>query len=353
MPRQLQAASLVVSVGVQCHVGSERGENQDRVTRARTPFGDLFVVADGIGGYRGGSEAAQATTDGFSNYLKSHADVPLRDALQQAVQAIREDLVSRAAADPELHGMGSTVVLCVVKGDRVTYAHAGDSRLYLLRAGELRPLTSDHSMMGHLVAQGVLTTEQARHHPDASVLTRAIGGASDIALDIDELVLMPDDALLLCSDGLWAYARHQEMEVIAASSLSAGAVADALLNLALEGGGGDNIAIQFLRFKANPVGTFLREKSTPRFKVFVVILLVVLMTTTVIGLFIWNDRHPLSTLADRLSQASSSSMPSGKPPAVPKRHAVNDALPEALQKNTKDTEKLKDKASDGLNKLPN
>jgi len=102
-----------------------------------------------------------------------------------------------------------------------------------------------------MVSQGILTPAQAKDHPDASVLTRAIGQSSDVELDIDDIDLQPNDAILLCSDGLWGYAKHEEMEAIATSaSLSATAVADALLKLALEGGGGDNISIQFLRFQA-------------------------------------------------------------------------------------------------------
>ncbi len=242
--------SLVVKVGVQCHVGKQRTENQDRVTRAATPFGELFVVADGMGGYQGGAEAAQATVDGFVGYLNAHGSLPLHDALQQAAGSISAELQQRSAAEPALHGIGSTVVLCIVDGLHVTYAHAGDSRAYLLRHGQLQQLTRDHSVMERLMAQGVLTGAQAQEHPDASVLTRAIGQSSDVSLDIAEIRLQPHDALLLCSDGLWGYAQPQEMEAVAASeNLSASGVAAALLDLALEGGGGDNVSIQFLRFE--------------------------------------------------------------------------------------------------------
>src|ERR1043165_2202084 len=96
---QSQPNSLVVSVGVECNVGRERTENQDRVTRAATPFGDLFVVADGVGGYQGGSEAAQATVDGFANYLKSHGNLPLPEALQRAVRHISAELQRRSAGN--------------------------------------------------------------------------------------------------------------------------------------------------------------------------------------------------------------------------------------------------------------
>ena len=249
---QSQPNSLVVSVGVQCNVGKERSENQDRITRAATPFGDLFVVADGVGGHQGGAEAAQAVVDGFTRHLNAFGDLPLHEALQKAIRAISSDLQQRSETTPALKGMGSTVVLCVVRDAQATYAHIGDSRAYLVRSGKLNQLTRDHSVMERMVSQGILTPAQAKEHPDSSVLTRAIGQSADVSLDIADIALQPGDAILLCSDGLWGYARHEEMEAIATSaSLSATAVADALLNLALEGGGGDNVSIQFLRFQAS------------------------------------------------------------------------------------------------------
>jgi serine/threonine protein phosphatase PrpC len=287
--------SVVVSVGVQCHVGRERTENQDRVTRSATPFGDLFVVADGVGGYQGGSEAAQATVDGFVSFLKAHGSLPLSEALQQAVRAVSSDLQHRSAANQAQHGMGSTVVLCVVNGSRATYAHVGDSRAYLLRDGHLRQLTRDHSVMERMVSEGLLTPAQAREHPDASVLTRALGQPANVSLDIAEIELQPGDSLLLCSDGLWAYAQHAEMEAIAASeALSASAAAAALLSLALEGGGGDNISIQFLRFTAveRPAKTS-SLLGMPRKMAISVMGVAALLAISALGLSIWNHGHPL------------------------------------------------------------
>jgi PPM family protein phosphatase len=314
---------LVVSVGVQCHVGRQRTENQDRITRAAIPFGDLFVVADGVGGYQGGAEAAQATVDGFSDYLKAHGSLPLPDALQQAVRSISADLQRRSAASQVLHGMGSTVVLCVVRGDRATYAHAGDSRAYLLRDRHLTQLTSDHSVMERMISQGVLDAKQAREHPDASVLTRAIGQSADVSLDVAEITLQPQDALLLCSDGLWAYARHEEMEAIAASeNLSASGVAGALLNLALEGGGGDNVSLQFLRFEAahwqRHVASFWRM---PLRKAIPALALATLMASGAAGLFVWNQLHPLIGEVEPSVEASAPAknepLPDTTKPGVP------------------------------------
>jgi serine/threonine protein phosphatase PrpC len=287
---QSKPNSLIVSVGVQTNVGKERTENQDRVTRAATPFGDLFVVADGVGGHQGGSEAAQAVVDGFSRFLNANGGLSLPEALQGAVRAISSDLQQRSATKPTLRGMGSTVVLCVLNGDRATYAHAGDSRAYLVRDHKLTQLTRDHSVMERMISQGILTPAQAREHPDSSVLTRAIGQSSDVVLDIAEIALQPGDALLLCSDGLWGYAKHEEMEAVATSeSLSASAVATALLNLALEGGGGDNISIQFLRFesaKGRKASRSILGMSAG--KAVSIVALVVIMAGGTVGLYVSN-----------------------------------------------------------------
>jgi serine/threonine protein phosphatase PrpC len=350
---QSQSTSLVVSVGVECNVGKERTENQDRVTRAATPFGDLFVVADGVGGYQGGAEAAQTTVDGFVGYLNAHGNLSLTDALQQAVRSISADLQQRSAANKGLHGMGSTVVLCVVNGDHLTYAHAGDSRAYLMRNHKLTQLTRDHSVMERLVSGGVLTPEQAREHPDASVLTRAIGSGSDISLDIAEMTLQPDDALLLCSDGLWGYAKPEEVEAVATSdSLSASAVAAALLKLALEGGGGDNISVQFLRFKAvhagKPTGARMARPA---------IALASILAVSAAVMLVWNLEHPLTPPATSSSGTSQSQTPAtptstkAAPPVeqkattpatkTPDKPVVPSATPQPPAKNTELSPKTK------------
>ena len=334
---QSQSPALVVSVGVQCHVGKQRTENQDRVTRAATPFGDLFVVADGVGGYQGGAEAAQTTVDGLVSYLNSHANLLLADALQGAVRSVRAELQRRSDADQALRGMGSTVVLCVVSGNTATYAHAGDSRLYLVRDRQLKQLTRDHSVMERLISQGILTPAQAREHPDASVLTRAIGQAADVILDIAEIILQPDDALLLCSDGLWGYTQAEEMAAVATSgNLSASAAAEALLNLALEGGGGDNISIQFLRFnRLEPPEKTKPNRRGSKFTIPAIALAAIIASGTA-GLSLWNQRHAISQNSAASAQpaatparnqatqeVSKPAVPSNPPPAPHAQSAPN------------------------------
>jgi hypothetical protein len=147
--------------------------------------------------------------------------------------------------------------------------------------------------MERMVSHGILTPEQARDHPDASVLTRALGQGGDVSLDIAELLLRPGDALLLCSDGLWAYALHEKMEAIANSGqLSPSAIANALLRLALDGGGGDNISIQFLRFEAKPLVKRASVPGKPPKKMLAGIAVASILAVTVAGIILWNDSQP-------------------------------------------------------------
>jgi protein phosphatase len=223
----------------------------------------MYVVADGVGGYQGGAEAAQATVDGFTRGLEGYSSRPLAEALTATAQAINQELDERARSQDPPVKMSSTVVLALIKGSTATIAHIGDSRAYLVRNGSMRPITRDHSVVQRLIDQGMVDASHAGEHPSASVLTQALGQSTDVHLDIVDIDLLPGDALLLCSDGLWGYASAEEMEAaVTSKELSPTACAEALLDMALRAGGGDNISIQFLKFSAPavmapPPGRFL------------------------------------------------------------------------------------------------
>jgi protein phosphatase len=223
----------------------------------------MYVVADGVGGYQGGAEAAQATVDGFTRGLEGQSSRPVAEALTATAQAINQALDERARTQDPPVKMSSTVVLALIKGSTATIAHIGDSRAYLVRNGSMRQITRDHSVVQRLIDQGMVDASHAGEHPSASVLTQALGQSTDVHLEVVDIPLLPGDALLLCSDGLWGYASAEEMEtVVTSKELSPSACAEALLDLALQAGGGDNISIQFLKFSAPavmvaPPGRFL------------------------------------------------------------------------------------------------
>jgi protein phosphatase len=292
-------AFLSSSVGVQSHPGMTRHENQDRISRAATPYGDLYLLADGVGGYKGGAEAAQYVVDAFVQYLNSATEKNAIQALKAAADSISADLRHKAAQSETLTGMSSTVVLALINGTHVIIGHAGDSRAYLLRGEQFRQLTRDHSVMERLISENHLSDFEARSHPDASILTQALGQRPEVELETLEFDLEPGDALLLCSDGLWGYASQEDIQkVVSSQNLSPNTVAEALLSLALDGGGGDNVSIQFIRFRAPiPAAVKMRPRllGMPLSKAISVLTAAVLLGLVAGGMAISNYRGRIGT----------------------------------------------------------
>jgi len=233
---------------------SERGlreENQDRMTRFACPFGEVVAVADGMGGMRGGATAAETVVRMLPELLaQAPASTPVADALRSAVQSINEEVYRLGhGGDPAVANMGTTLVMALLAGNGdVLVANIGDSRAYLFRAGVLRQLTKDHSAVQRLVDAGAISSEEARHHPESSVLTRAIGQQPRVELEIyPPFRLQPGDGLLLCSDGLSGFADSGAIAETLRRPAESAAIVDALGALALAAGSDDNITIQYLR----------------------------------------------------------------------------------------------------------
>jgi PPM family protein phosphatase len=246
-----------VSRGEACDRGKVREENQDTVRSATIPLGELFLVADGIGGYQGGATASRMVAEGFYEQLASQpAGYPAEAALREACAQTNASIQATAqSSDPSLQRMGSTVVLALIQTESsqsiAFIGHVGDSRAYLIRNNQMTRLTTDHSAVQALLNRNLITEEQALYHPDASVLTRSLGHRPDIEIDINRVPIEPGDGLLLCSDGLWGYVAEEDIAAVATDSeLSAQTIADTLLHQALAAGGQDNIGIEFVRIEA-------------------------------------------------------------------------------------------------------
>jgi len=229
--------------------GKVREANEDAVWT-----GDSVVaVADGMGGHAAG-EVASATAlepvarlDGkvFANAHEA------RDALARAIVEANVAVVRKAAHEPTYRGMGTTLTAAMFEGRRVHVAHVGDSRAYLLRNGELMQLTTDHTLVQHLIDEGELDPTQAATHPHRSVVTRAIGVSADVDVDSLTIDLHVDDQLLLCSDGLTGVVADSEIaRTLLEFEHDAPAAARSLVDLANAAGGPDNITIILLRFHA-------------------------------------------------------------------------------------------------------
>lgn len=239
------------SVGARSETGYVRNENQDRMSRVRAPFGDVYIVSDGMGGHRGGALAAKLTIEALTRSLsriRSVSAVPVetKHAFEEANKTVYERGHSGIA---ETQGMGATAVVLLVERSQAMVAHVGDSRAYLFALGELRQLTKDHTRVQRMVDAGTLTAAEAASHPDASILERAIGVSRDVAVDISAWIpLHEGDRILLCSDGLHGYVPDNEISVILGNQTPPQELADRLVNRALEKGGEDNITVQLIEY---------------------------------------------------------------------------------------------------------
>lgn len=222
------------------HVGKVRAQNQDSGYAGR----NLFFVADGMGGHAGGDVASSLATDRMADADEQYeaADVA-GAALQHALIAANRRITETVADHPELAGMGTTVSSITVLGDQVVVAHIGDSRVYLLRAGELRQITTDHSFVQRLVDAGRITEEEARVHPRRSVLMRVLGDVeSSPTIDVMTLDTYAGDRWLVCSDGLSGYVEFDDLTTLLAES-STKIAADKLIKAALDEGAPDNVTV--------------------------------------------------------------------------------------------------------------
>jgi len=236
-------------------IGCQRTENEDYYCYAEPEAdedfqkkGRLAVVADGMGGHEGGQVASGIAVDKMRQaFLNGSAEDPheaLLAGLQDAQAAIKE----YARENPELSGMGTTCTALVLRGRQLYFAHVGDSRLYLVRNARILRLTRDHSYVGRLVESGIVRAEDAEKHPQRHILTAALGAGRDVAVDGAEhgVALLDGDDLLLCTDGLWSVVTEEELETAVSGNAPAECCA-ALVKLARQRGGTDNITLQVLR----------------------------------------------------------------------------------------------------------
>ncbi|MGE5529247.1 MAG: Stp1/IreP family PP2C-type Ser/Thr phosphatase [Patescibacteria group bacterium] len=220
--------------GVCTDSGRQRPNNQDAYGHRN----GLFLVADGMGGYRGGEVASSIAVQCLiSQASGSEPLAEMKAGFAAANLAIQEHAASR----PECEGMGTTVAALYLTPGLGYLAHIGDSRIYRLRQGELEILTRDHSLVAELVRQGSLSAEEARNHPRRSILTRALGTTEEPQVEYAEVDLADGDTFLLCTDGLTTEVTDTEIASILASGKSPRAKARQLVDLANRHGGSDNI----------------------------------------------------------------------------------------------------------------
>jgi serine/threonine protein phosphatase PrpC len=240
--------SVKLLTAARTDVGRRRTENQDSYGYVVTEHASLFVVADGMGGARGGGTASamavQLIVDGAIDEQSGQLNL---QSLKRAIRLSNRVIFSRSQQDSQLSGMGTTVVALAFVDSQVIVAHVGDSRIYLSRDGSVSQLTRDHTLVQELVDTGAIPQQDAATHPIAHMLTRSLGPTEAIGVEIHTLpqAVRPGDKFLLCSDGLYNHVSNERIgEILSRQTPSEGV--NQLVQLALDGGGSDNVTIQII-----------------------------------------------------------------------------------------------------------
>jgi serine/threonine protein phosphatase PrpC len=268
-----------LSYGSRTDVGLVREHNEDSLV-ARPP---LFAVADGMGGQEAGEIASEIAIE---TLVSQAPELPDSKELGNAVVAANHAVMSAAANGIGRPGMGTTLTAAILRGNELAIAQVGDSRAYLLHDGVLQQLTRDHSYVANLVEQGEITEEEARWHPQRSVITRALGGDEDMVPDLYELDVERGDRLLLCSDGLYGMVEDERMKEILLEQSDPQQATDALVDEAKKEGGHDNItAIVVDMLRDTPEAARASAKKTRRYFISILCAFIFVIALAVGGIY--------------------------------------------------------------------
>jgi len=252
----------------QTHVGQVRRGNEDHYLVVDTINGKadalpeirefdsrkrgiILMVSDGMGGAAAGEVASRLAVETVMESMRADKQPPTSEFIEYLTEALQKAnavIVEHARNNPAMQGMGATATLAGILGNEVFIAQVGDSRAYLLRGNEIRQITKDQSFVGQLVEAGRITEEEAELHPRRNIILQALGSQEDLQVAITSAKIYRGDYLLLCSDGLSAMVKKQEMASEIQSSSDMKDACNRLVELANERGGHDNITVVLARF---------------------------------------------------------------------------------------------------------
>jgi serine/threonine protein phosphatase PrpC len=248
--------SLEWRVAAATDTGCKRSENQDNYWVS--PDNRVFVVADGMGGERGGATASRLTVEAVEKlWQERKPDEGDRESiltwLVDAVSSANSSVWETSARDPAVHGMGTTIVMAVQSSDGNLYiAHVGDSRAYLVREGKTIVLTQDHSVVMELLLQGKISPEQYRTSPFRNYITRCVGHNNKVEIDQTPVEVQANDRIILCTDGLPAVMHDEGIGEVASKHDVAEDICKELLEETLLGGAPDNVTIVVVCYSQVP-----------------------------------------------------------------------------------------------------
>lgn len=233
-------------------IGKAREINQDYYSIPKPEDNlQLFILADGMGGYNGGEVASSLATTSAKSYIENNFDKiekskeAILELIKNAIEYANMVVFEKSKQEPNLEGMGTTLDICFIYNNKVYIGHVGDSRVYRIRGEIIRKLTKDHSYVQQLVEDGKITREEAEHHPKKNMLLKALGCTAYVEPDLRARNMENGDILLMCSDGLTNMVEEKEIyRVIKENPETAAKV---LVDLANEAGGYDNITAVIIK----------------------------------------------------------------------------------------------------------
>ncbi len=328
----------MVEVALVSHPGRVRTENEDYAYHGETPHGYVGIVCDGMGGEAAGEVAARIAADAAFQYLlsaPSHSD----QLLKEAIQAAQSRLVQIAEKHPQYQNFGTTITIALIKGNILHYAHVGDSRIYLFSRNALTLLTEDDSLVQQMLKEGLITPEQAIHHPQKNILSQCLGPRQQPTPHTDQTRLRPGDIVLLCTDGLSNLLSQDEIIAQLSQAPTLSLAAENLVSYANRQGGYDNITVLLLR-PPTKTPTFAIFMKLPPTKyliaggigLIVLILLIVVFSRG--GEPVSNDSEEVIVLSDSAETVSASPLSSDgtlpvPPESEPSQPSPSDATPPA------------------------
>ncbi len=233
-------------------IGKFREINQDfYYISEETDSPQLYILADGMGGYKGGEIASKLATESVKKYILNNFDKIIKEKeeilklIKSSVEYANMVVYEKSKEVPDLEGMGTTLEVCLIYNNKAYIGHVGDSRIYRIRKNVIRKLTKDHSYVQQLVEDKKITREEAKSHPKKNMLTKALGCTAYVEPDIRARNFEKGDIFIICSDGLTNMVEESKIYELVTNDVNT--AADKLINLANEAGGYDNITIIIIK----------------------------------------------------------------------------------------------------------
>lgn len=245
---------IILDIGVKTDAGRIRDNNQDAYYLPLDEERPLFIIADGMGGHKAGEIASnlaiEIISDNFSKSSNSEhmEEDDIKDKIFSSIDEANDKIYKKAMEEENCSGMGTTVTLAYIANKNLYIGHVGDSRAYIFKDGNLSQVTEDHSLVEELIKNGSISKEEARHHPQRNIITRAVGTSKKIVADLITLPKNKTEILLLCTDGLTNMLDDEEIKKSLINSENMQQVCEDLVQLSNDKGGYDNITVLAVKF---------------------------------------------------------------------------------------------------------